>query len=159
MQRYTIEIAGTAYTIDVQELGADRFRVLVGGESFDVRLAQDADLPAATTAREIVGNGAPAPAVRPAAQVLPATPRPAAAPLSMNGHRGGELVAPLPGTILSIAVAPGARIERGQELLVLEAMKMKNTIRAPQAGVVAEVLVHDGQTVRHGDLLLRIQPD
>ena len=158
MRRYTIDIAGTAYIVDVQALAADRFRVLVGDESFEVHLADDPDPGPATAAPEIAPNGTSAPAYRPA-PARPAAPRPGPAPVSTNGHRSGALVAPLPGTIMSIAVAPGARVERGQELLVLEAMKMKNTIRAPQAGVVAEVLVRDGQTVRHGDLLLRIEPD
>jgi biotin carboxyl carrier protein len=165
MRRYTIEVAGKAYVIDVQELAADRFRALVGDEVFEVRLAADEDLAEAVITPEIAPvGGRAAPAYRPVAPAAAAAPaaapapaRPARAPVSTNGRRGGEVTAPLPGVIISIAVGPGARVEQGQPLLVLEAMKMKNTIRAAQAGVVAEVLAQIGQTVRHGDVLLRVE--
>jgi biotin carboxyl carrier protein len=166
MRRYTIEIAGHTYTIDVQELAADRFRAQVGDESFEVRLAADEDLAEAVITPEIVHNGAHlvAPTYRPAAPTPPVAspaatlpPVPAPSRPATNGHRGGELTAPLPGVVVSVAVVSGARVEQGQELLVLEAMKMKNTIRASHAGVVADVLVQPGQAVRHDDVLLRIQ--
>jgi biotin carboxyl carrier protein len=62
----------------------------------------------------------------------------------------------MPGTVLIVDVAEGERVARGQQLLTLEAMKMKNAIRAPQDGVVLEVRVKSGQRVAHGDLLLRL---
>jgi biotin carboxyl carrier protein len=65
----------------------------------------------------------------------------------------------MPGTILRIAVAAGAQVERGQDLLVLEAMKMENVIRAPRAGRVAALCVQAGQQVAHGELLLRFDAD
>jgi biotin carboxyl carrier protein len=171
MRRYTLEVAGKAYVIDVQELAVDRFRALIGDEAFEVRLAADEDLAEAVITPEMIPNGkhpatpayrpvAPPPAAAPPAAPAPAaapTPPAARAPVSTNGRLGGEVTAPLPGVIISIGVAPGARVEQGQTVLMLEAMKMKNAIRAPQAGVVAEVLVQIGQTVRHGEVLLRIE--
>ena len=175
MRRYTIEVAGKAYVIDVQELAIDRFRALIGDEAFEVRLAADVDLAEAVITPEMMPNGARAatPAYRPvvpapaataapvpapaAAPTPPAVPAPARAPVSTNGHLRGEVTAPLPGVVISIAVGPGARVEQGQTVLVLEAMKMKNAIRSPHAGVVAKVLVQIGQTVRHGEVLLHIE--
>jgi biotin carboxyl carrier protein len=175
MRRYTIEVAGKAYVIDVQELAIDRFRALIGDEAFEVRLAADEDLAEAVITPEMMPSGAhpatpayrpvvsapaatPAPVPARAAVPMPAAvPAPARPPVSTNGRNGGEVTAPLPGVIISIAVGPGARVEQGQTVLMLEAMKMKNAIRAPQAGVVAEVLVQIGQTVRHGEVLLRIE--
>jgi len=62
----------------------------------------------------------------------------------------------MPGVILALQVRPGDRVERGQPLAVLDAMKMHNQIGAPRAGVVAEVCVAVGQAVGHGDAILRI---
>jgi biotin carboxyl carrier protein len=63
--------------------------------------------------------------------------------------------APLPGVVLSIAVRSGDEIEIGQELCVLEAMKMKNTIRSSHSGIISEVDVSVGQTVSHNDILMK----
>lgn len=62
--------------------------------------------------------------------------------------------APIPGVIVSVAVQPGQAVTVGQELCVLEAMKMKNSIRAARAGTIAAVLVAVGQTVRQRENLI-----
>jgi propionyl-CoA carboxylase alpha chain len=62
--------------------------------------------------------------------------------------------APLPGVIDSIAVQPGDQVEAGQELCVLEAMKMKNVIRSARSGEVARLHVSVGQHVKHNDALI-----
>jgi biotin carboxyl carrier protein len=63
----------------------------------------------------------------------------------------------MPGVILEIAVKPGDTVARGQQVAVLEAMKMNNSIRSPRAGTVAEVCVGAGQAVGHGDAILRFR--
>ena len=70
---------------------------------------------------------------------------------------GGDLISPMPGRVRRLFVEDGARVARGDVLLVLEAMKMMNPIRAPRDAVVAEVLVKPGQTVAYGDALLRFE--
>jgi len=60
----------------------------------------------------------------------------------------------MPGTIASIAVQPGDQVELGQDLCILDAMKMNNRVRAPCAGTIAQVHVSAGQQVQHGDLLV-----
>ena len=67
------------------------------------------------------------------------------------------MTAPMPGVVLELRVAPGASVTRGQTVLVLEAMKMKNDLKAPRDGVVAEVFVSAGQQVRYGEALLRFE--
>jgi biotin carboxyl carrier protein len=84
-----------------------------------------------------------------------AAPYPAAASYEPAGQ--GQVLAPIPGVIDSIAVQPGDGVVRGQELLVLEAMKMKNVIRATRAGTVAAVHVTARQHVKHGDPLVELQ--
>ena len=69
-----------------------------------------------------------------------------------------EVRAIIPGRIVSVDVAMGDNVEIGGHLLVLEAMKMQNELRAPHAGVVVRVAVTAGLTVERGDLLLVLEP-
>ena len=62
--------------------------------------------------------------------------------------------APIPGVIVSIAVNQGDQVTFGQELCVLEAMKMRNAIRAGRAGQIATINIVPGQTVNHHDVLM-----
>ena len=66
----------------------------------------------------------------------------------------GEVGAPMPGTVVSVAAKPGAQVTRGDLLLSLEAMKMETAVRAETAGEVIEVLVRPGQAVDVKDLLV-----
>ena len=69
----------------------------------------------------------------------------------------GRLAAPMPGKVLSIAVKAGDKVQRGQALAVMEAMKMEHTIHAPSDGVVAELLYGVGDQVAEGAELLRLE--
>ena len=73
-------------------------------------------------------------------------------------HRA-TLLAPMPGKIISLAAPAGARVERGQPLLILEAMKMEHTVRAPQAGIVRSYRVTVGQQVNMGEQLMDFEPE
>ena len=66
-----------------------------------------------------------------------------------------EVHAPMPGLVLRVAVAPGATVAAGDTLLVLEAMKMENAIKAPADATVTEVAVAEGQAVERGALLVK----
>lgn len=68
-----------------------------------------------------------------------------------------ELRAPIPGRVVSVAVAAGDAVTAGQPLVVLEAMKMENRICAENAGVVDAVLVADGETVEGGQALVTLR--
>jgi acetyl-CoA carboxylase carboxyltransferase component len=68
------------------------------------------------------------------------------------------VAAPLPGTVVELAVAPGAAIARGQPLAVLESMKMQHVVTAPRAGVVTTVAVEPGDLVETGAALLFLAP-
>jgi biotin carboxyl carrier protein len=74
-----------------------------------------------------------------------------------GGKEGGrEVRSAMPGKVVAVLVAPGATVERGQGILVVEAMKMENEIAAPRSGTVSEILVKPGQAVEAGELLARI---
>lgn len=66
------------------------------------------------------------------------------------------VTAPLPGSIIEIMVKPGDVIKQGQVLLVMEAMKMENRIRAEKDGVVENVKVTKGENVLQGDILIEM---
>lgn len=100
---------------------------------------------------------APAPAAAPAAPavVSVASAAPAAAPAAALAS--GEVVkSPMPGNILKINVAPGQKVEEGDVLIVLEAMKMENEIVATKSGTVAQIAVSKGAVVETGAPLVVI---
>lgn len=66
-----------------------------------------------------------------------------------------DVLAPLPGRIVDIMVAPGDMVSEGQPVCIIEAMKMQNEIFASTSGTVAEILVKPGQAVEGGTLLIR----
>ena len=68
----------------------------------------------------------------------------------------GRIKAPIPGLIAKVLVQRGERVETGQPVVVLEAMKMENEIRATRPGVVRELRVRPGQTVGMGEVLVEI---
>ena len=113
-----------------------KYRVNVNGTVYEVEL------------EEMTGASA-APASAPAAAPAPSA---AAAPAA-----GGEKVtSPMPGTILSVNVAAGDAVKRGQVLMILEAMKMENEIMCPCDGTVSSVSVTKGAAVESGTLLCTI---
>ncbi len=71
----------------------------------------------------------------------------------------GSLLAPMPGSVVSIAVATGEHVEAGKPVMVLEAMKMQHTVFAPHDGVVTDLSVTVGQQVAAGAVLAVVQAD
>jgi biotin carboxyl carrier protein len=160
MRRYTLGLGGREFVIDVQELAADRFEVVVGDQHYEVTLSADEDLDKASITPGIgsAGTGgsvpgtarAPAPRERAAGAPAAVTPRPA-----RTSGGPGALAAPMPGVILELHVKAGDVVQRGQQIAVLDAMKMHNIIGAPRAGTIVEICVVAGQTVAHGDPIVR----
>lgn len=73
-----------------------------------------------------------------------------------NSSKVNEIKAPMPGLVIDINVAPGDSIEKGQGVLVLEAMKMENVLKSPGSGVVKSIEVKKGEAVEKGQVLLRL---
>ena len=68
-----------------------------------------------------------------------------------------EVRAQMPGKIISLLVAPGTKVEAGQSLLVIEAMKMQNELKSPRSGIVSKLLVSEGETVPANHKLIVIE--
>ncbi|MEJ1158082.1 acetyl/propionyl/methylcrotonyl-CoA carboxylase subunit alpha [Prosthecomicrobium sp. N25] len=76
-----------------------------------------------------------------------------------EGGGGGRVVAPMPGAVVAVSVAPGDRVEKGQALIIVEAMKMEHTLRAPRDGRVAKVNAAAGDLVAEGVELVVLAED
>ena len=137
-----------------------RYQITLNGRTFDVRVLSDPRQEQV----QVEVNGRPftvevrssPPAGEP---ISPVSPTPAIPPQGPGiVSIGSKLVtAPLPGVIKSVAVRPGQRVTPGEELLVIEAMKMDNVIRAGRAATIATVYVTEGHRVAHGERLLEYQ--
>ena len=90
---------------------------------------------------------------RPAGPVQTASTKMTPAPVT-SALAGTVVKAPIPGVIVAIDVKPGDAVKVGEQLCTLEAMKMKNSIRATREGVIAEVHITVGQTVNHNAALI-----
>jgi glutaconyl-CoA/methylmalonyl-CoA decarboxylase subunit gamma len=140
--KYTVRIAEKTYRVEIKDIHARPVIAHVDGQEFEVS-------PENGTKPEARAE----PSVQKEAQEIESFEllKPRSSP-SLNVN---EMTAPLPGTVTEVFVKAGDRIESGQVIVVIEAMKMKNSIRSIRAGRIAEVLVSANQTVAHKQLLVR----
>ncbi len=166
MRRYRLGVGDRDFVVDVQELAADRFDVVVGEQHYEVTLTGDEELATPIITPSLPapgGDAAPGPTPRAATTAAtrrrtePAAAGAAAAPRATPRGGGGAaaLGAPMPGVILEVHVKAGDTVQRGQQIAVLDAMKMHNIIGAPRAGTIVEVCVVAGQSVGHGEPIVR----
>jgi len=137
--KYKVSIADKSYEVEIEDIHARPIIAHVDGQRFEV----DPDSGSKPEVRQEETKES-----RPV--VVPTQP-------GVQTGSGNELTAPLPGTIISIFVKAGDEIEPGKVVLIIEAMKMKNSIRTTLGGKVAEVLVSQGQTVAHKQTLVRFE--
>jgi biotin carboxyl carrier protein len=129
-----ITVHGVAYEVDVEVLDAT-----------DEMKQSDAPLP--QVPREASSRPASGPAV---------PPPPVAGPQRGPAATGGGVVSPIAGTVLEIKCKAGEQVGRGQDLVVIEAMKMETAISAPAAGTIKQVLVAAGDSVRENQMLVEM---
>jgi biotin carboxyl carrier protein len=145
MPTFDVTVAGKSYHVEVPDPGGMPLEVIVDGQAFKVEVAGT---------EAWVGSQAIPIGVQASFSPLRRTPLSQATPPACAN--GEEILAPMPGTILSVDVQPGQQVEGGQIVCVLEAMKMKNPIRACRGGSVVETAVQAGQNVAYGDLLVKL---
>jgi biotin carboxyl carrier protein len=127
MEKYLIKVNGKEYEVEVEKVGGEAVQV-----SKPVEAAAKVEAPAKTKSTE-----------------------------SPKSHKQGtignlKVNSPMPGTILGIKVNVGDEVEKGQALVILEAMKMENEIAAPEDGTVSSINVATGDTVDSGQLLVSL---
>lgn len=132
-----VKVDDQLFDVEVGDLSVRPIIAVVDGESFQVTPEDPAQ-----EDREAEALSKPAPCV-PEAQA------------AVNGIDKSKVVAaPIPGVIIAISVNVGAQVEAGTELCVLEAMKMKNSIRATRTGTIGAVHITVGDHVRHNQILM-----
>ena len=134
--KYVVKVAEQYYEVEIEDIHARPIIARVDGQEFKVSPEDGAKLTIQKERKELKS-------VELSKQVLSPNTTP------------GELTAPLPGTVIEIFVRTGEYVEAGQVLLIIEAMKMKNSIRSTRAGKITEVLVSAGETVAHKQTLVR----
>ena len=140
--KYQVKVDGKVFEVEVEK---------VGGGYQSLTPASLTAAPAAPAA-PVPQAAAPAPAAP--AEPAPAPVAPAAAPAASGGS--GDVVAPMPGTVLKVNVNSGDTVASGDVILILEAMKMENEIVAPCAGKVT-LNVKAGETVDTDALLASVE--
>ena len=136
--KYTVRIAGSTYEVEIEDIHARPVIAYVDGERFEVHPEDQTKPDTLNVAKDLLTRKMSKLAVSPSGD--------------MN-----QLIAPLPGTIVDIFVKNGEDVEAGHVVLIIEAMKMKNSIRSTRSGKIAEVLVTVGQTVAHNQALVRFE--
>jgi len=147
MKRYRITLEERTFEVKVlDDPRREQVRVEVDGETFTVGVE------AAPPVAEVTAGEA-APTVAPAR--LPKFPETSEV-YKTFGSPGSVVAAPLPGVIKAIAVRPGQQVAADDELLVIEAMKMDNVIRASRRGTIGTIHVAEGRQVAYGEPLLEM---
>lgn len=145
--RLWLDVAGRRLEADFHRLpDGEVYSLLVNGRSFEVQVVHTGN------GIEVTRHGVTVPVeVRhPLEKFLQSTRRGDA------GLAGETIAAPMPGLVVAIRVQPGDRVEPGQSVMVVEAMKMQNELVAHRGGVVSEVLVAERATVGAGQVLMRL---
>ena len=141
--KYKITVSDKIYEVEIEDINKRPVVAFVDGDRFEV-MPENADQ--AETKKEAVRK----------TESKTFNPNPATAASSPNlALSGNTQTAPLPGTVIEVFVKAGDKVEAGQVIVIIEAMKMKNSIRSVFSGTVGEVFVSTGQSVAHKQALIK----
>ena len=142
-EHWKASIDGQPVDADVEEIDPHSVSVLLDGQSYTVQITQTPDglLKLQTALQEFTAE--------------------VADPRAWRGRRHGgaevqgqqQVAAPMPGKVVRVLVGVGDKVEAGQGLIVVEAMKMQNEIRSPKTGTVERLSAKEGQAVTSGEVL------
>ena len=134
--------------------GLRTFNVFVDGDYLEVEVDEVGGPPVVTAVTPMMPQAAAAPAPTPVAAPAAPAPAPAAAPTPKPAVEGGTPIeAPMPGMVIRYEVKEGDSVNEGDVVLILEAMKMENSIAAPASGTVLSIPFKSGDSVQKGDTL------
>ena len=145
---YKIKINDEEYAVNVNKVIGNTAHVTINGKEVDVEVEELYVNPTRTSEQVTKSVSVPAPVV---SQEKPAEIKPVAPAATATEQRS-----PLPGTVFDLRVAQGAEVKAGQAVMIVEAMKMENSIEAERAGVI-EFKVSKGDSVAEGDVLFIIK--
>ena len=145
MKEYKYKINGNLYNVVIGDIEDNIAHVEVNGTHYTVEME-----------KKPKEAPVPKPVVRPVAKPA-AAPAPASAPASKPAAGKSGVKSPLPGVILDIKVKEGDEVKKGQTVIILEAMKMENSINADKDGKVTAINVSKGESVLEGTDLVIIE--
>jgi biotin carboxyl carrier protein len=147
-----VAVDGRHYDLEVRELARGEYLLISGAKVYKCRVAQHRDSLSAGGSFEVVLRGRNY-------EVALVDPKRLRSAQSAGGQHTGaaEIVSPMPGKIVSVLVKRGAKVEAGAGVVVVEAMKMQNEMKAPRAGIVVSINAEAGATVNAGDVLAVIE--
>ena len=151
-ERVDANVDGRHYDLEVRQLASGEYLLVDGSNVYKCRVERHRDSPPAGGSFAVVLRG------RNYEVALIDPKRLRSAQSTSGDHTGAaEIVSPMPGKIVRILVKPGTRVEAGAGVVVVEAMKMQNEMKAPKAGVVVSIDTQEGATVNAGDVLAVIE--
>ncbi|WP_308239902.1 biotin/lipoyl-containing protein [Hymenobacter sp. J193] len=145
----SITVQDQPFNWDIMPLGNERYHVVHEGRSFSVEVVQ-VDRPGKTVQLKINGQQMELTGKDRFDLLLDKMGLGAAATQKVN-----QLKAPMPGLIVDVRVEPGQTVQKGDALLVLEAMKMENILKAPADGTISDVKVRMRDNVTKGQILIQ----
>lgn len=145
MKEYKFKINGKGYDVAIDTMEGNVASVTVNGVAYQVELENTPAAESDAATPVMVQNPA-----------RPAAPAPAAAAEKAAAGAGKAVTSPLPGVVIAIKVNVGDMVKSGQEVAVLEAMKMENSIEATQDGTVTAVHVTKGDSIQEGTAIISI---
>lgn len=160
MAKYEYKVKGVDYVVEIQDIEGNIANVTVNGIPFEVEMKQPVKAgkqkvklseERRVKSEEFNSSSSATNASSATNESSAPTTQPAAAAAS-----GKPVVAPLPGTINEIKVKVGDKVNAGDTVVVLEAMKMQNNIDAETSGTIASINVNKGDAVMEGDTLVTI---
>ncbi len=158
MKTYKYKVQGVDYEVEITDVEGKIARVNVNGIPFEIEMQKPINAAKHPALAATKKSASVAPAATPAAAAAPAAPvaAPAQPAQPAAAGAGTPVKAPLPGTINAINVKVGDKVNVGDVVVVLEAMKMQNNIEAENAGTVTAILVNPGDSVMEGAVMLTI---
>ena len=154
MAKYEYKVKGVDYVVEIQDVEGNIANVTVNGIPFEVEMKQ----PVKSSKQKVkLSEGQNNVSASPATGSSSAASSDSASSGKQTTPAAGKpVVAPLPGTINEIKVKVGDKVNAGDTVVVLEAMKMQNNIDAETSGTIASINVNKGDAVMEGDTLVTI---
>lgn len=151
---YQYRVKGVDYEVEIEDIDGNIANVTVNGIPFEVEMKKPIS-PAGHIHKPIAKTEATA-APEPKTVTEPVKPQVTEKASSSAASGSVRITAPLPGTINDIKVKVGDKVNAGDTVVILEAMKMANSIQAESNGIVASINVAKGDNVMEGDVLVTL---
>lgn len=138
MKNYKFTISGNTYEVEILDVEGDMAKIEVNGTPYLVEIHKEVK------------------AAKTPTLVRPVLREPQKNIDKKEGGPKVEIKAPLPGIIMQVMVRPGDKVQKGQKLIMMEAMKMENEIKADNDGEIISVKVSPGQSVLQDEVLIEM---